>query len=200
MSIVASDRSLTSRGEERREQLVATATRLFAEHGVRETSVARIIDELGVGKGVFYWYFPSKDALVVEILNTALADLRAAQRDALTAATDPLDRICLAVRASMRWYAEHDDLVRLFEWADNHEAFADQLRGAREVALSDIERHIRAAVSAGQIPPGHPSVRAEAVLGASLRLTRGVLRHRGVDPDEMAEAAIRFCIAGLKAG
>jgi hypothetical protein len=100
----------------------------------------------------------------------------------------------------MRWYADNADVVRLFEWADSQEGFAGPLRAAREVALADIERHVRAAVSRGQIPPGHPSIRAEAVLGASVQLARGVVRGRGVDPDDVAEAAVRFCLAGLQAG
>ena len=194
------ERHLTTRGEERREQIVRCATRRFAEHGVHETSVSRIVDELGVGKGVFYWYFPSKDTLVVEIISSALGDLRTTQRHALATATDPLGRISEALRASMRWYANNPDHVRLFEWADSQEGFADQMRAAREVAQADIERHVRAAVSQGQIPPGHPAIRAEAVLGASQRLARGVIRNRGIEPEEVAEAAIRFCLAGLQAG
>ena len=200
MSGAVVERHLTTRGEERREQIVRCATRRFAEHGVHETSVSRIVDELGVGKGVFYWYFPSKDALVSEIISSALHDLRDTQRRALQATTDPLGRISDALRASMRWYAANADHVRLFEWADSQEGFADQLRAAREVAQADIARHVRAAVSQGQIPPGHPAIRAEAVLGASQRLARGVATGRGLDPDEVAEAAIRFCLAGLQAG
>ena len=55
----------------------------FAENGYHPTSVAEIVQGIGVGKGVFYWYFPSKDALVVEVLTSALSDLRATQREAL---------------------------------------------------------------------------------------------------------------------
>ncbi len=193
-------RPLTARGVERRGQLVACATRLFAEGGVNDTSITRIVNELGVGKGVFYWYFDSKEELLAEILASALADLRSSQRDGLARADDPLARIAEGLRASMRWYATHPREVGLFGWAETDARFAEQLRIGREVALSDIERHVRAAVSRGQIPSGHPAIRSEAVLGASLRLARGVVHRRGVDPAEVAEAAVRFCLAGLRAG
>ncbi|MDQ1468483.1 MAG: TetR/AcrR family transcriptional regulator, cholesterol catabolism regulator, partial [Actinomycetota bacterium] len=35
------------------------ATALFAERGYHPTAVSDIVDSLGVGKGVFYWYFSS---------------------------------------------------------------------------------------------------------------------------------------------
>ena len=62
------DRRLTARGEERRRQIIEVATRLFAHNGYHPTSVADVVDAVGVGKGVFYWYFSSKEALLREIL------------------------------------------------------------------------------------------------------------------------------------
>ena len=50
---------------------MAFATRRFAENGFHPTSVSDIVDGIGVGKGVFYWYFPSKDDLLLEILRQA---------------------------------------------------------------------------------------------------------------------------------
>ena len=52
------------------------AARRFAENGYHPTSVAEIVEGMGVGKGVFYWYFSSKEALLVEILREAQYDLR----------------------------------------------------------------------------------------------------------------------------
>ena len=43
----------------------------FAEQGYHPTSVAEIVQGLGVGKGVFYWYFSSKEELFLEILKEA---------------------------------------------------------------------------------------------------------------------------------
>src|SRR4051794_37127513 len=67
---------LTSKGRERRDQLMRTAAALFAERGYHPTSVADIVGALGVGKGVFYWYFTSKEELLAEILRASHHDLR----------------------------------------------------------------------------------------------------------------------------
>ena len=69
------------------------ATVRFAENGFHPTSVAEITEGLGVGKGVFYWYFESKDDLLRAILSDAQRDLRRRQRAAIANATTPSERI-----------------------------------------------------------------------------------------------------------
>ena len=101
------DRQLTQRGEERRQQLMAFATARFAENGFHPTSVAEITEGLGVGKGVFYWYFESKEDLLRAILADAQRDLRRRQRVAIAELDDPAARIEAGIRASMRWSIDH---------------------------------------------------------------------------------------------
>jgi AcrR family transcriptional regulator len=44
----------------RREEILAAATRIFAQLGYRNTDVQIVADQLKVGKGTVYRYFPSK--------------------------------------------------------------------------------------------------------------------------------------------
>ena len=67
---------MTPRGRDRRAQLMDFAAHRFAEHGYHPTSVAEIVSGIGVGKGVFYWYFTSKEELLVEILRDGQYELR----------------------------------------------------------------------------------------------------------------------------
>ena len=90
MPTVSSQRRLTPRGQERRNQLIAYATTLFATKGYHPSSVADIVEGVGVGKGVFYWYFASKEELFVEILREAQKDLRRRQQKAIADIEDPV--------------------------------------------------------------------------------------------------------------
>src|SRR4051794_41919900 len=99
---MADKRELTARGRERRHQLMAYAARRFAEGGFHPTSVAEIVAGLGVGKGVFYWYFDSKDQLFIEILRESQQSLRRAQQHVIRDEADPLVRIELGIRSEER--------------------------------------------------------------------------------------------------
>ena len=52
----------------RREELVATATRLFAERGYHGTSMADLAEALGVQKGSLYSHIASKEDLLYDAL------------------------------------------------------------------------------------------------------------------------------------
>ncbi|MEL6983344.1 MAG: TetR family transcriptional regulator, partial [Actinomycetota bacterium] len=106
-------RQLTRRGRERRDNLLAYATARFAENGFHPTSVAEIVNGVGVGKGVFYWYFESKDQLLIEILREALRDLRQTQAAAMADVDDPLTKLEAGIRASIQWSAGHTDITQL---------------------------------------------------------------------------------------
>src|SRR3989442_14818673 len=97
-------RKLTQRGKDRRRQLMDHAAELFAERGYHPTSVADIVESLGVGKGVFYWYFSSKEELLAEILRASHQDLRRRQQHVIADEANPVRRIELGIRPSMQWF------------------------------------------------------------------------------------------------
>jgi AcrR family transcriptional regulator len=52
-----------------RERIVSTAYELFARHGLHAVGVQQIIDEAEVAKATLYRHFPSKEDLVVAVLD-----------------------------------------------------------------------------------------------------------------------------------
>ncbi len=201
-------RKLTARGRERRDELMQFATRRFAENGFHPTSVSDIVDGVGVGKGVFYWYFPSKDDLLLDILRQALLDLRRTQQRAIAAATDPLRRLELGVRATLEWSASHPDILRLVMFGWTEESFAAALEKGRKILISDTARHIDEAMRAGLIASGDATIMATAIRGVTDELARQFLatdRHPAGPGDaatDSAEAvmatATRMCLFGLR--
>ena len=84
------DRELAER---RREEILDAAARLFAEHGYSETDTQVLADELGVGKGTLYRYFPSKRELFLAAADRVMRQLREHIDDSLDGVDDPLERI-----------------------------------------------------------------------------------------------------------
>ncbi len=191
------ERRLTARGKERRRQLMDYASARFAENGYHPTSVAEIVEGLGVGKGVFYWYFQSKDDLLLAVLKEAQHDLRRRQQQAIGDEPDPVVRIERGIRASLAWWAEHRQLVTLFQFAATEERFAPAVRRGQDVAVADAVRHIKEGIVEGRIRDDDPAVLAHAVLGVTAQLARVFLHERDDPADEVADSAVAFCLEGL---
>ena len=191
------NRRLTTRGKERRRQLMEFAAARFAENGYHPTSVAEIVDGMQVGKGVFYWYFSSKEELFLEILADAQRALRRRQQQAIVDVADPVRRIELGIRASMEWMAVNRHLGSLFQFAASEERFSPYLRRGQDVAIADVVRHVQEGIAAGQVRDADPVMLAHAILGVTNHLARTFLFERNDPPGPVADAAVSFCLEGL---
>jgi AcrR family transcriptional regulator len=192
-------RRLTPKGAQRRRDLMDLAARRFASDGYHTTSVTSIVDGLGVGKGVFYWYFESKDQLFSEILVDAQRSMRLAQRDAIAGEHDPARRIEGGIRASLRWLAAHRHLFVLMELARTEERFAPIMRQGDQQTVADALPHVSAGITAGLLRGEDPEVLTLAIFGVTGHLARVLVLERGQDADRVAGAAIAFCRQGFVA-
>lgn len=58
-----------------RQRVLDAAINLFAEHGVRGTSLQMIADHLGVGKAAVYYQFRTKDEIVLAVVRPIFEDM-----------------------------------------------------------------------------------------------------------------------------
>jgi AcrR family transcriptional regulator len=175
------------------------AARTFAADGYHPTSVTSIVAGLGVGKGVFYWYFDSKDELLTAILEDALHAMRLAQREAIAGEHDPGRRIEQGIRASLRWLSDNRHLYQLMELARTEERFAPIMRQSEHQTVADALPHVSAGITAGLLRGEDPVILTMAILGVTAHLARTLVLERGDDPDRVAEAVIAFCRQGYLA-
>ena len=192
-------RELTARGQERRRQLLDHAAHRFAEQGYHTTSVADIVRSVGVGKGVFYWYFESKEQLFLEVVAEAQQELRRAQDQAVGDEPDPLRRLEHGIRATFTWLEAHREVLALFQLAATDDRFVGALRAGEEAMADELGGHLKEAIVAGAIPDGDPQVLAHAVLGAVEALARTFLGREGAWDEGVADTAVAFCVGGLLA-
>ena len=147
------DQAVTSSGG-RREQLLAAAREVLAEHGYERTTVSSIATRANVAQGTFYLYFPSKEALpgalALELsralgaatarvndeqlpLQQAIESLQQAVHDA---ATDFADVLPIANRG-YELAEQFDEWLALTEpWRMQLEAFLRRLQERGEVEPS----------------------------------------------------------------
>jgi AcrR family transcriptional regulator len=198
MSLAPDERKLTSRGQERRDELVRVAIDKFSEQGYHRTSVAEIVDEIGVGKGVFYWYFASKEDLLREILKDTLLSIRRHQNAAIRNEANPLRRIELGIRASLDWLAANPNVMRLVDFAATEDTFAGELRLGREISATDTQRHLQEAMDQGLIEPGDPATMAVAIRGVTEEVSRvSADTGKPVPVDSVVKLVVRGVIGTL---
>jgi AcrR family transcriptional regulator len=193
-------RKLTKRGSERREQLIEAAYRLFADQGYHATAVGDICDEVGVGKGVFYWYFKSKEELFKELLRTCLFQLRRAQHAAIAKVGGPVERIEQGIRASIDFYRLDPGFLTVIRTAARYEEFTGALQEGQETVVADTAFHIKEGMAEGVIRHGDPELMAHGILGAILHFVEtyfGTDSGAVNDRPQLADEAVAFCLSGL---
>ncbi|MCZ4551349.1 TetR/AcrR family transcriptional regulator [Gordonia rubripertincta] len=62
---------------EKRDEIVASARRLFVDNGYDDTALSKIAADAGVTANTVYWYFPDKDHVLVAVLEELLAEAMA---------------------------------------------------------------------------------------------------------------------------
>jgi AcrR family transcriptional regulator len=97
----------------RREQILDAAVELFAKHGYADADTQLLADKLGVGKGTLYRYFASKEEVFLAAADRVMRRLRETIDERINGIDDPLDRIAVAIRAYLAFFAEHPDYVEL---------------------------------------------------------------------------------------
>ncbi|MEH6820330.1 TetR/AcrR family transcriptional regulator [Dietzia psychralcaliphila] len=99
----------------RREELLAIAAGLFAERGLRATTVRDIADAAGILSGSLYHHFSSKEAIVDEILRGFLDSLFGDYHRIVDAGSSPRETLEALVRASFEAIHRHRDEVAIYQ-------------------------------------------------------------------------------------
>jgi len=200
--------------EVRRQEILDVARRHFADKGYENTSVRAIIEDIGIAKGTFYHYFPSKlaviDALIDDILEASLGTLEPLVDDP---DTPPLAKARALFDDMMRWKEENDPFFSSV-WTRNPSEHNTLLRQKMSVAWSErlmpmATRMVQQGVDAGLYDTADPSEIGAIVwrfLNAMRDVAYKLLRPEEIEADDEAARekeserlitswrTLRFCV------
>jgi AcrR family transcriptional regulator len=157
---------------QRRQRILDAAARALAEHGYSEAKLSDIAQEAGTHAGSLYYYFPSREDLVTEVLVTSLDRMSAFSRALDDDRTlSPLDRVTGFVGLVIEQALEPDDhYLRAYmrNGSQVPETIRDVLKTRRMQMRRTLARLIEEAQAAEQIAPHiDPNVAAQFALGAT---------------------------------
>jgi len=137
----------------RREEILETATALFAEQGFSDAVTQALAERLGVGKGTIYRHFPSKRALFLAATDRVMRKLQDRVSANVAGIEDGLERIERGIATFLQFFADHPSFVELL--IQERAYFKDRKRPTyfehREINIHKWKQLYRDLMTAGRI-------------------------------------------------
>jgi AcrR family transcriptional regulator len=137
----------------RREEILETATELFAQHGFSDAVTQALAERLQVGKGTIYRHFASKRELFLAAADRVMKKLQERVDINIAGIDDGLERITRAITTFLAFFVEHPDYVELL--IQERAYFKDRKRPTyfehREINIERWRQVYRELIAAGRV-------------------------------------------------
>lgn len=150
-----------------RTEILRAARITFARHGFDGASIRDIAQEAGLSLSALYYYFPSKQDALFELIHNAFTWFSARAVETVeSAGSDPIDRIATLVRFTIRYRSTYREISRVI-LRDTERLGADSFaeirrlqRESRDIFVGVVEQ----GREAGAFSVENPDIAARAIL------------------------------------
>jgi AcrR family transcriptional regulator len=142
------ERRLRADARRNREKILDSAREAFADCGA-DAQMDDVARQAGVGVGTVYRHFPTKEALMVELVRQKLRMMSARVRETLDQEGEPFERLIGVLRANAE--AVHRDAAMQQTLAGFDEEIWAQAEPEREELISLTGELVQSALRAGTI-------------------------------------------------
>lgn len=104
---------------EKRKKFIDAALKLFVEHGVQNTTTAAISIEAGAAAGTLFLYFPTKQALINEVVLEIGREHLAYMQNLLAPERSVKDTFITIWQGSIHWFLENRRAYRFLQQVRN---------------------------------------------------------------------------------
>lgn len=188
--------------EERRQQILDAALAVFTQKGFHAANVSDVAAEAGVSQGTIYWYFESKDELLMAALLSFVDQFGDAAQAALQECCTAADKLRALAAQMEEFPAEAAVLFPLFlsYWTSS-----SKREEAAQFWISELVRYkdlfvevVEEGIASGEFRP----VDAEALVWAVLAAYDGLAAYYVLMPEldlgYISSAFVRTLLTGLE--
>jgi AcrR family transcriptional regulator len=160
----------------RRSEFISAAEALFNEKGFESTSVEDIVDRVGVAKGLFYYYFESKEMLMTAMVAKMTDEIEANIKDIMSKeGLTAMERFDEIVTSNKMMKERSRELMKWFHEERNQALHFSMEVKSTDLMLPALESIIRQGIGEGVFDTPYPRESAIAMLSI----------FRGISHDKM---------------
>jgi AcrR family transcriptional regulator len=133
-------------------EILATAKRLFAQHGLKKTTMEDIANALGKGKSTLYYYFPGKTEIFEAVVDEEMRNLLRFTRQAINMAVTAKDKLKAYCKTRVSVMEKLQNLsIVVYEEILNHIGTILQLKQKHdEIQIDIIKEIIKGGIQSGE--------------------------------------------------
>lgn len=169
----------------RREEFIRAASSLFDEKGYENTSVDDIVERMGVAKGLFYYYFKSKEDLLAILVDRMMAEVRNGMEGILAVegltVMERIENLCM-ISAGIK--AKAWSLVDYFHKESNKHLHYEIERRGMAIIIPVMQKILEQGVEEGVFDTKYPRETAMSYLAML-----SIIGHENAD--DMSPKALR---------
>ncbi len=188
---------LQSRRAQTAGALLEAARRVLSTKGYHGTKIVDIARAANVGVGTFYLYYPTKEALFLELVEDTVSRLKHLLDGVRASVADPIEQSRLRTLTFFRFAHDNRELFRI---VFGHDAsFHDVVRGCQEAFIRDMRDSIAGGQADGAFRAGDPLIWAQAFIGMSLQVVSWWIEQDNVPIEDVATALSELALRGMMA-
>lgn len=126
--------------EQRREEIVKAATKVFFEKGLQSATMDEIADVAELSKGTIYLYYKSKEDLYLAVMNVGSTILFDMFDRAVAKAPSTIDRLLILADTYKEFFGQHRNYFRMFHFLQNQQLHKQVSPEMREISRLHQQR------------------------------------------------------------
>ena len=155
--------------EQRKEEIVTAAQKVFFEKGLQLATVDEIAESAELSKGTIYLYYKSKEDLYLAVLMRGMQKLQDAFALRIQSESNTLRALLGLIQTYLEFFRDHRDYFRMFQFLQTpqfHKQVSDEMKEAGSqvnrstwnLAIGMIQRGIDEGLLSSDIAAGEAAV------------------------------------------